>query len=345
MTAWTRLPVPATSTVWPCRDTVRTSGSPVRSPSSIGADGRNRRRCSASTRDTIPAGVSRATRRPSSITAMRSARRSASSMKWVTRMTVTPLSRTSSMSCQVSRRACGSRPVVSSSRIAIFGLPMSASATESRCFWPPESLPNLALRLIGEPEVGQQLLPVAGICVERGVEVDRLPDLDLVGQLALLELDADDATELVAVAARVEPEHADRARVGRPQPADGLDRGGLAGAVGAEDGEDLALLDREGHAVDRRAVAVALDEVGDFDDVHGPSVGRSRARGHRPGGWNGRSTRWSRVSTVRLVRRRQETSHGVTTWTRPHQIVDGSGRLPRYPDSEHLDLSHVATGG
>ncbi len=60
VTARTRLPVPATSTVCRCRRTLRTSGSPVSSPSSIGADGRNRSRCSASTRDTIPAGVSRA---------------------------------------------------------------------------------------------------------------------------------------------------------------------------------------------------------------------------------------------------------------------------------------------
>ena len=103
------------------------------------------------------------------------------------------------MSCQVSRRACGSRPVVSSSRIAIFGLPTSASAIDSRCFWPPDSLPNCGLALVGEPEIVEQPLRIAGLGVERGVEVHRFPDADLVRQLALLELDADDPTELVAV--------------------------------------------------------------------------------------------------------------------------------------------------
>ena len=39
-------------------DVLVTSGSSVSSRSSIGADGRNRSRCSASTRETMPAGVS-----------------------------------------------------------------------------------------------------------------------------------------------------------------------------------------------------------------------------------------------------------------------------------------------
>ena len=92
----------------------------------------------------------------------------------------------------------------------------------------------------------------AGVLVERRVEVERLPDAQLVGQLALLELDADLLAQGRAVAPWVEPQHRDRARVGRSQAGDGLDGGGLAGAVRAEDGEDLALLDVEGDAVDGR---------------------------------------------------------------------------------------------
>ena len=48
-------------------------------------------RCSGAARDTNPAGVSSATTRPASMTAMRSQSRSASSMKCVTSTTVTPL--------------------------------------------------------------------------------------------------------------------------------------------------------------------------------------------------------------------------------------------------------------
>ena len=58
----------------------------------------------------------------------------------------------------MSRRACGSSPVVSSSRIAIFGLPTSASAIDSRCFCPPESLLNAVSPLAGQTEVLDQLL-------------------------------------------------------------------------------------------------------------------------------------------------------------------------------------------
>jgi hypothetical protein len=140
VTACSRLPVPITSSWAPCLLTARTSGSAVSTASSIGAEGRKRRRCSVSMPEISPAGVSSATTWPWSITASRSQRRSASSMKWVTSRIVTPEARIDSIRSQVSRRACGSSPVVSSSRMAIVGLPMSASAIERRCFWPPESL-------------------------------------------------------------------------------------------------------------------------------------------------------------------------------------------------------------
>ena len=85
------------------------------------------------------------------MTATRSHSRSASSMKWVTRTTVTPRSLIPEISAQVSRRACGSRPVVSSSSTAMRGLPTSASAIDSRCRWPPDSLPNLVFCLPASP--------------------------------------------------------------------------------------------------------------------------------------------------------------------------------------------------
>jgi hypothetical protein len=65
--------------------------------------------------------------------------------------------------------------------------------------------------LVREPEIAEQPFPIAGLCVERGVQVERFRDAHLVRQLALLELDAADAPELVAVMPRVEAEHADRA--------------------------------------------------------------------------------------------------------------------------------------
>ena len=230
------------------------------------------------------------------------------------------------MSCQVSRRACGSRPVVSSSRIAIFGLPMSASAIESRCFWPPDSLPNVDCALVGEPEVVEQLLASRGVprrTRRRGPSPPRRGCWS--GSSLSWSWTPTTRRSSSRSRARVEPEHADRARVRRPQPADGLDRGGLAGAVRAEDGEDLALLDREGHAVDRRVVAVALDEVGDFDDVHGPSVARTRAPSASPGRVERAVNPVDGASTDRLTGWKRRSCRGTID---PRRLGSTPGDLP-----------------
>jgi hypothetical protein len=87
-------------------------------------------------------GVSSAAMRPRSMIATRSQRRSASSMKCVTSTTVVPRSRISRTCFQVSRRACGSRPVVSSSRKTSSGSLSKARAMNRRCFWAPERLPK-----------------------------------------------------------------------------------------------------------------------------------------------------------------------------------------------------------
>jgi len=83
------------------------------------------------------------------------------------------------------------------------------------------------------------------------------------GQLALLQLDADEPAKLIAIALRVPAEHDDLAVVGLAQSHDALDRGGLAGPVRAEDPEDLATLHGERDVLDRDVVAVSLGEVAD----------------------------------------------------------------------------------
>jgi hypothetical protein len=54
--------------------------------------------------------------------------------------------------------------------------------------------------------------------------------------------------------------------VGRAQPFDALDSRGLAGAVRAEDAEDLSGFDGERDVLDRDRLAVAFLEVLDVDD-------------------------------------------------------------------------------
>ena len=151
MTACRASLFPVTVNWAPSRRTADTSGSLASRASSSGAEARNRMYCSPPTRLASPDGVSVAITRPLSITATRSHSRSASSMKCVTSTIVTPVARISEIRPHTSRRAAGSSPVVSSSSTATFGLPMSASATDSRCFWPPDSLAKAVSRRSASP--------------------------------------------------------------------------------------------------------------------------------------------------------------------------------------------------
>ena len=90
---------------------------------------------------------------------------------------------------------------------------------------------------------------VLRVRVERREQLERLADRHAIGQLALLELDAHDLPQAIAIVLGIEPQDADRAAIGLAQAGDRLDRGGLAGAIGAEDAEDLALLDGERHGI------------------------------------------------------------------------------------------------
>src|SRR5262249_50550136 len=84
-----------------------------------------------------------------------------------------------------------------------------------------------------------------------------------------------------------------RARVGRDQAEEEADGRGLAGAVRAEERQELAGADVEVQAVERELVAVALARAGERCDPHAPGL-RPRGPGVRPpltnrpgGGTNG----------------------------------------------------------
>jgi len=120
--------------------------------SSVCPIGWNLTRYSPPAESTSPAGVSSAAIRPRSKIATRSQSSSTSSMKWLTSTTVTPLSLTWPIRSQVARLAPGSRPAVSSSRNTTSGSPTRASAMNSRCFCPPDSLPNLVSAFPASPQ-------------------------------------------------------------------------------------------------------------------------------------------------------------------------------------------------
>ena len=84
--------------------------------------------------------------------------------------------------------------------------------------------------------------------------------------MRLLELHADAILQLIDVAKRIETEDGNAAAVGLPDPLHALHRRGLAGAVRADQPEDLAVLDLERHVIDGDRLPVGLADAGDADD-------------------------------------------------------------------------------
>src|SRR6185437_113568 len=118
--------------------------------------------------------------------------------------------------------------------------------------------------------------------VELGVEAQVLLGAEVAVEGLVLEDEADVAAHVVAGGGDVEAGDLGRpvARLG--QRAEHVDRRRLAGAVGAEEAEDLAGLDLEVHAFDGFEIAEAFAEVFDGDGCH--SGEKSPAGALSPGG-------------------------------------------------------------
>ncbi len=104
-----------------------------------------------------------------------------------------------------------------------------------------------------------------GQAVQVGPQSQGLAHREVVGEAGLLADHGDGAGEFAAVLPGVAAEDVDGARGGAAQPHRGLDGGGLPGAVGAEEREELAGGDGEGDAVDGGEGPVAAGEVADLD--------------------------------------------------------------------------------
>ena len=131
--------------------------------------------------------------------AIRSASCSASSRYWVVSSTVVPCPASSSIACHTVTRACGSSPVVGSSRKITGGFPMRLIAMSRRRRIPPEYVATLRsaasasanrssrssairrrVRQVSEPCHQHEVLPPAEDLVDCGElsgETDRLPHL------------------------------------------------------------------------------------------------------------------------------------------------------------------------
>ena len=119
-----------------------------------------------------------------------------------------------------------------------------------------------------EPDAGDRVVDAERVREVAGEELERLADGEQAGRLGLLEHDADPRPPRPAGARRVLAEHGDLARVALAEALEDLDGGRLAGAVGPEEGEHLALVDLEIEAAERFDVAVRLPQSPDLDDRH-----------------------------------------------------------------------------
>ncbi len=132
--------------------------------------------------------------------------------------------------------------------------------------------PHPGVGLLVQPGEGEHLGDGARVRVVAGVQAHQLARCEGVLEASLLEHDPDSFPEGSAPGLRVEPEHLDRARVRGPVALEHLDRGGLPGTVGSEQGHDLTLVDREVEAVYGPDLPVDLAQAPDLDRGHDPDL-------------------------------------------------------------------------
>ncbi len=156
-----------------------------------------------------------------------------------------PPSRSCRTSSQVSRRPSASRPVVGSSRKSTSGRPSSASARSSLRRSPPESC---LIRTRSRPArpVAASASPTGRAPLVQPAHIRTVSATLRSEEPALLEHDADPGADGGPLAERVVAEDAGGAGAGGGEALQEFDGGGLAGAVGPEEGEDLAPGDGEG---------------------------------------------------------------------------------------------------
>ena len=193
-------------------------------------------------------------------------------------------------SCQASRRAAGSNPVVGSSRNSSSGWPIRPRARSRRRFWPPDSVRTLRRSKPGEADEPDDLGHAQGRRVVAGVAGDGLAHGQVRLDRDVLQDQPGPLAQLASTGpiAWVKAEHFDRAAIAGPESLQDLQRGGLAGPVRPEQGDDLALLDAKADVAHGLHRAVALAQPGDgqlrthWFVMHEPIAVRRRCRAAGP---------------------------------------------------------------
>ena len=146
--------------------------------------------------------------------------------------------------------------------------------------------------LLGEPDQPDDLVDLARGAVVAGVHPQHLGHREVGVDGGLLEHDADPFAQVEAAVSWVGAQDRHRAGVARPVALEDLHERGLAGAVGSEHGQHLALVDMEVDALQGLEAAVGLPQPTHLDGDHAPRSARSRRRPRQC-----RGCRWTRAVT------------------------------------------------
>ena len=174
---------------------------------------------------------------------------------------VLPRSRSDAIVCHARRRASGSKPVVGSSRKTISGSPTSASPRSRRRRCPPERRAHERVALLLEADELDDVADRPRLRVVAGEQREILGDGEAVVEGRGLEDDADPLAPVETRGGRVLAEHGHRPAVALAVALEDLDGRRLAGAVRAEQPEDLALRDLEADSAQRLELLVGLAEI------------------------------------------------------------------------------------
>jgi hypothetical protein len=143
-----------------------------------------------------------------------------------------------------------------------------AQAEVEPAFLPPGERADPRRALLLEPDEPDHLVDVQRLPVVAGEELQALGDAQVRIHRRRLEDDSDSIPPVEAGSLWVLAEHLDRSAVARPVALQDLDRCRLAGAVGAEQSEDLARRDLEVDAPHCLVRAVRLVQIRDRDRRH-----------------------------------------------------------------------------
>ncbi len=202
------------------------------------------------------------------------------------------------MAAQTSRRAAGSRPWVSSSRITRRGLFSSASTRNSRCRSPPLSDANAERRRAASPNCSSSSAPSRPCGVRNNLTASATRSRS--GSAESCSWLPTCGRNSRGLGHRVEAEHAERAGVRLAQALQAFHRRCLAGPVRADQPHDLAERDIEVEIVHDHSVPVGLAQTSDGHYIGVSHVGNASGRApaaHQPASRT-RSPPWVRALTV-----------------------------------------------